>query len=53
GTATLTYTCLSHCWGTQQPLKTTQRNYSQHLASIEWDQIPQTFQDAIQLTRNL
>lgn len=47
------YNCLSHCWGTQQPLKTTQQNYSQHLASISWDTIPKTFQDAIQLTRDL
>lgn len=47
------YNCLSHCWGTQQPLETTRENYLQHLTSIAWDSIPKTFQDAIQLTRDL
>lgn len=41
------YTCLSHCWGGKQPLTTTKDNFRQHLASIPWDMIPKTFQDAI------
>lgn len=52
-TAVQKYNCLSHCWGTQQPLETTRQNYSRHLTSIAWDSIPKTFQDAIQLTRGL
>ncbi|KAK3396974.1 HET-domain-containing protein [Sordaria brevicollis] len=47
------YNCLSHCWGTQQPLQTTRENYSRHLTSIAWDIIPRTFQDAIRLTLDL
>ncbi|KXX80360.1 hypothetical protein MMYC01_203265 [Madurella mycetomatis] len=41
------YTCLNHCWGGKQPLTTTKDNFQQHLASISWDMIPKTFQEAI------
>lgn len=47
------YLCLSHCWGEHQPLRTLTSNYADHLSSIPWSQIPETFQDAITLTRKL
>lgn len=47
------YLCLSHCWGEHQPLRTLTSNYVDHLSSIPWSQIPETFQDAITLTRTL
>lgn len=47
------YLCLSHCWGEHQPLRTLTSNYADHLSSIPWSKIPETFQDAITLTRKL
>ncbi|KAK4151593.1 heterokaryon incompatibility protein-domain-containing protein [Chaetomidium leptoderma] len=47
------YTCLSHCWGGAQPLKTTKDNSEDHLVSIPWDTIPKTFQEAIKLNWHL
>jgi len=47
------YLCLSHCWGSSQPLKTTTANLSAHLASLSWDAIPTVYQEAIVLARKL
>ncbi|KAK4182248.1 HET-domain-containing protein [Podospora australis] len=47
------YTCLSHCWGGYQPLRTTKETLTQHLSSIPWDGMPKTFQDAIEFNRHL
>jgi hypothetical protein len=47
------YICLSHCWGSIQPLKTTSENLQDHLLSLPWSNIPKLFQDAIQLARKL
>lgn len=47
------YTCLSHCWGGAQPLKTTKDNFEDHLVSIPWDTIPKTFQEAIKFNWHL
>lgn len=47
------YACLSHCWGTQQLLRTTLRpdTLSLHKQAIEWESLPKTFQEAIEVTR--
>ncbi|KAF3799378.1 hypothetical protein GCG54_00001420 [Colletotrichum gloeosporioides] len=43
------YICLSHCWGSKQPLITTQSNLAYHLNHIPWDKIPPLYQDTIRL----
>ena len=48
-----TYVCLSHCWGDFQPLQTTRENLHTWRANIPWAQVPQTFRDAIFVTRRL
>ncbi|KAF1917900.1 heterokaryon incompatibility protein-domain-containing protein, partial [Ampelomyces quisqualis] len=47
------YVCLSHCWGGEQPLKTTldPDTLTQYEQRIEWDLLPKTFQDAITFSR--
>ena len=47
------YTVLSHCWGpwTMRPLETTIDTLSERLAGIEMESLPQTFQDAVYVTR--
>jgi hypothetical protein len=47
------YTCLSHCWGTQQSLKTTKSSLVSHLDSLPYNGLPKTFQNAIDLTRRM
>ncbi|TQN67300.1 hypothetical protein CSHISOI_08167 [Colletotrichum shisoi] len=49
------YCALSHCWGPEdkRPLRTLRGNITDHLASISWDKLPATFQDAVTLTRDL
>ncbi|KAK3946651.1 heterokaryon incompatibility protein-domain-containing protein [Pseudoneurospora amorphoporcata] len=47
------YICLSHCWGARQLLMTTKSNIEDHLRGIKWENIPKTFQDAINVTRFL
>lgn len=49
------YCALSHCWGPEdkRPLRTLLGNITDHLASIPWNKLPATFQDAITLTRDL
>ncbi|KAL1389282.1 heterokaryon incompatibility protein-domain-containing protein [Phyllosticta capitalensis] len=51
------YLCLSHCWGDPtlhpQPLKTTNDNLCRHLEGIPWDDLPKTFQDAVDFVRRL
>jgi hypothetical protein len=51
--ASLQYMALSHRWGDSQHLTTTCSNYLQHLKSIEFRDIPKTFQDAIKVARAL
>jgi hypothetical protein len=50
-----TYTALSHCWGNIQNihLTTTIANLKDHLDSIPMSTLPQTFADAVLLTREL
>lgn len=47
------YIALSHCWGQQPPLTTTKATLLQRKFAIRWTTIPQTFQDAISITREL
>jgi len=53
GNETGTYFCLSHRWGNPQPLTTTTATLSQRLQRIPWEEVPRTFQDAIEITRSL
>jgi hypothetical protein len=47
------YTCLSHCWGTTQFIQTTMGTIDRFRNSIPWDDLPKTFQDAIDVTNQL
>lgn len=47
------YVALSHCWGASQPLKTLKENIASHQEGIDQRALPQTFQDAITVTRYL
>jgi hypothetical protein len=44
---------LSHCWGKEQPLKTTSQSLHAHQSGIPVLSIPRLFQDAIYITRVL
>ncbi|KAM7208569.1 Heterokaryon incompatibility protein (HET) domain containing protein [Naviculisporaceae sp. PSN 640] len=52
---TITYACLSHCWGKDpMPVRTTtqtMKDYSKE--GISWEALPRTFQDAATITRRL
>lgn len=47
------WACLSHCWGGEQPLKTTKDpdTLSQHLVAIRFEDLPRTFREAIVVAR--
>ncbi|KAF2498733.1 HET-domain-containing protein, partial [Lophium mytilinum] len=47
------YVALSHCWGPSKPLVTTSSNISQFQVDIPASSLPQTFEDAIEVTRLL
>ncbi|KAH7357570.1 heterokaryon incompatibility protein-domain-containing protein, partial [Pyrenochaeta sp. MPI-SDFR-AT-0127] len=49
------YVALSHCWGplSHRPVMTTHSSLADHLASIPWDALPPTYQDAISVTHRL
>lgn len=49
------YIALSHCWGSEEkrPLRTTHKNYADHLVSIPLDSVPPLFRDVVALTRSL
>jgi hypothetical protein len=40
---------LSHRWGSRGLLKTASKTLSNHIERIPWDQLPLTFQDAINI----
>ncbi|TVY33837.1 hypothetical protein LSUB1_G007428 [Lachnellula subtilissima] len=44
---------LSHCWGGVQPLKTNIANLASHCKGLDFSEIPETFRDAILITRRL
>lgn len=47
------YTCLSYCWGAQSFIRTTKASLASHKASIPWEALPKTHQDAIDVTSRL
>ncbi|KAF8962319.1 heterokaryon incompatibility protein-domain-containing protein, partial [Flammula alnicola] len=47
------YVALSHCWGKEQLLTTTQATIAERMCGIAVEQMPKTFQDAIAITRGL
>ncbi|CAH0050391.1 unnamed protein product [Clonostachys solani] len=47
------YACLSHCWGTEQTMKTTSANLTLHRDDIPWQEMPQTFREAAQVAFSL
>ncbi|KAF4427555.1 hypothetical protein CGGC5_v014487 [Colletotrichum fructicola Nara gc5] len=47
------YIALSHCWGPSQPLRTLKMNIGLHQDGIDLSSMPQTFKDAVAVTRYL
>ncbi|CCT73239.1 related to tol protein [Fusarium fujikuroi IMI 58289] len=47
------YACLSYCWGGTIDIRLLRNRYHGYLRRIPWDILPQGYQDAIQLTRQL
>jgi hypothetical protein len=47
------FVALSHCWGGQGNVMTTQSNYMAQQQSIRFQSLPKTFQDAVIVTREL
>jgi heterokaryon incompatibility protein (HET) len=50
------YIALSHCWGTDQgqlPLRTTKDKFKDYKKHIEFSELPQTFQDAVTVAREI
>lgn len=50
GTKHAEYACLSHCWGGQSVMQTTTQNFEQYAVNLPWEELPKTFQDAIQFS---
>jgi len=48
-----TYLCLSHCWGLTEIITTTRSTYEERKRRIAWEDLSNTFRDAISLTRTL
>ncbi|KAK7972559.1 hypothetical protein PG988_006693 [Apiospora saccharicola] len=48
-----TYACLSHCWGGEMVLATTQQTIQRNEAGIPLADLPKTFLDAIQIVKKL
>lgn len=49
----LPYVALSHCWGGKIPSSTIEANKLERCTEMKIDELPQTFQDAVQVTRAL
>jgi hypothetical protein len=49
----ISYACLSHCWGSHQPMTTTTATIQQRKSGIAWHELPKTFQDALCLCSKL
>jgi hypothetical protein len=45
------YVALSHCWGNHRRCVTTKENLPARVEGIAWLDLPQTFRDAITVTR--
>ena len=48
-----TYICLSHCWGHSEIITTTKSTFEERKRGIAWEELSNTFRDAISLTRTL
>lgn len=53
GNTSVTYVALSHRWAHTQPLITTLENFDSHQLKIPEQELPPTFKDAIEMTRQL
>ena len=53
GGQTGAYIALSYCWGTPTQPKTTKDNLAMRESRIALEELPQTIQDAVKVTRNL
>lgn len=47
------WAALSHCWGKTNTLKTTLKAIESHKHGIQWESLPQTFKDAVEVTSAL
>lgn len=47
------YVALSYCWGSQKFITTTRATLHLRKKGIDWNQLPKSFQDAINITRRL
>jgi hypothetical protein len=47
------FASLSYCWGSSLVVSTTQKSHQDHVNGIRLAELPQTFQDAIRVTRHL
>ncbi|KAI1410506.1 heterokaryon incompatibility protein-domain-containing protein [Hypoxylon sp. FL1857] len=47
------YAVLSYCWGGDQAHKTTSTTLAANYMNIQWDSLPRSIQDAIQVTLNI
>jgi hypothetical protein len=47
------YAALSHCWGSSTTLTTTQATLDDRVDAVSYDELPKTFQDAVQVCRAL
>ncbi|KAF4865093.1 Proline-rich receptor-like protein kinase PERK9 [Colletotrichum siamense] len=47
------YVALSHCWGTGQHFKTLKSNIDKFRQCIDFEELPRTFKEAIEVTRKL
>ncbi|CAN8105075.1 unnamed protein product [Discula destructiva] len=47
------YLCLSHCWGLAQIITTTTSTIASRKAAVSWEDLSNTFRDAITFTRSL
>ena len=47
------YICLSHCWGSHQPLQTTVQTLQGHLRAIPWQTLPVVYRETVELAQKL
>ncbi|KAF2427518.1 hypothetical protein EJ08DRAFT_351614 [Tothia fuscella] len=47
------YATLSHCWGGDQPLKSTMASYTKFRGKIKLSDLPQTFRDVVVISRGV
>jgi hypothetical protein len=47
------YIALSHCWGDSIPLRTEKETIAAHCEAINFEKLPELFQDAVTVTRKL